>query len=35
MPNEPQSTGRRVMMLLISVLSFVAAYLLVRYLMRR
>lgn len=34
MANQPQSTTTRVIMLIVFVLSFIAAYFLVRYLMR-
>ncbi|MDT4952192.1 MAG: hypothetical protein QOJ02_330 [Acidobacteriota bacterium] len=35
MANQPQSTGNRVLMVLVTVISFIAAYFLVSYLMRR
>lgn len=35
MANQPQSTGSRVLALVVTVLSFLAAFFLVRYLMRR
>jgi hypothetical protein len=34
MANQPQSTNRRLLMLLVSAISFIAAYFLVRYLLR-
>jgi hypothetical protein len=34
MANQPQSTSRRLLMLLVFALSFIAAYFLVRYLIR-
>jgi hypothetical protein len=34
MANQPQPMSRRLLMLLVSVISFIAAYFLVRYLMR-